>query len=105
MAKEMDLMKVGLYALAGFGAFAVYNKYIAKPSETPAVTDPAEEPMSSFTGTRWQQDTAGGTLWQRGNVFSNAAGGPGPPNCPQGWGIYRTGGPGSSGATGQELIP
>ena len=29
MAKEMDLMKVGLYALAGFGAFAVYNKYIA----------------------------------------------------------------------------
>jgi len=101
MAKEMDLMKVGLYALAGFGAFAVYNKYIAKKSDTPATE--GTDPTSSFTGTRWQQDTAGGTSWQRGNVFSNAAGGPGPPNCPQGWGIYRTGGPSSGGVTGQEL--
>ena len=28
MDKEMDFMKIGLYALAGFGAFAVYNKYM-----------------------------------------------------------------------------
>ena len=98
----MDLMKVGLYALAGFGAFAVYNKYIAKSSETPVLTG-TDDPTSSFTGTRWQQDTAGGTSWQQGNVFSNAAGTTGPPNCPQGWGIYKTGGPSSGGVTGREL--
>ena len=71
MKKETDLMKLGLYALAGFGAFAVYNRYIAKPKADLGTT---EDPMSSFTGTRWQQDTPTGTSWQRGNVFSNAAG-------------------------------
>ena len=63
-------MKLGLYALAGFGAFAVYNKYIAKSPDLGTT----EDPTSSFTGTRWQQDTARGTSWQQGNVFSNAAG-------------------------------
>ena len=71
MKKETDIMKLGLYALAGFGAFAVYNKYIAKPKADLGTT---EDPTSSFTGTRWQQDTARGTSWQQGNVFSNAAG-------------------------------
>lgn len=105
----MDLMKVGLYALAGFGAFAVYNKYIAKSSDTPAIQG-TDEPTSSFTGTRWQQDTRTGTNWQQGNVFQNAAGsGCGytnaagyvsNPNDNETWGIYRTS-PG--GATGKQL--
>ena len=64
-------MKLGLYALAGFGAFAVYNKYIAQKEPDLETT---EDPMASFNGTRWQQDTARGTSWQQGNVFSNAAG-------------------------------
>ena len=74
MAKETDLMKVGLYALAGFGAYALYNKYMngEKGSDVVVVEDDA---TSSFTGTAWQnsgRDTT--TSWQRGNVFANASG-------------------------------
>ena len=29
MAKETDFMKLGLYALAGFGAYALFQKYSA----------------------------------------------------------------------------
>jgi hypothetical protein len=83
----MDLTKIGLFGLAGFGAYALYEQMTKKADAT-----------SSFTGTNWQTKAYGGTDWQNanlnfngtdwqqaganretnwqtGNVFSNAAGG------------------------------
>ena len=74
MAKETDFMKVGLYALAGFGAYALYNRYMGedKGSEVVVVEDDA---TSSFTGTKWQQSGRNReTMWQEGGVFENASG-------------------------------
>ena len=72
-------MKIGLYGLAGFGAYAAYEHFSKKGVETPASTVPpisTEEATSSFTGTNWQQSGRNReTMWQEGNVFSNAAGG------------------------------
>ena len=34
---KMDWKKLGLYALAGFGAYAVYNKYISQKTEEPHI--------------------------------------------------------------------
>ena len=70
----MDLMKIGLYGLAGFGAYAAYEHFSkAKTSTVPPIE--GAEPTSSFTGTNWQQ---GGrneeTSWQQGGVFQNASG-------------------------------
>jgi hypothetical protein len=77
--EKMDWKKMGLYFLAGFGAYALYKKY-TKPEEEAEVivieSDEDEDTTASFTGTRWQgkgRDIT--TDWQKGNVFSNASGG------------------------------
>jgi len=74
--EKMDWKKLGLYALAGFGAFALYKKYTTpEEAEVIVLEEEEEEPTASFTGTRWQgkgRDTT--TNWQRGNVFANASG-------------------------------
>ena len=75
----MDLMKIGLYGLAGFGAYAAYEHFskkgaAASVSNVPPIT--TDEATSSFTGTNWQQAGRNReTMWQNGGVFSNAAGG------------------------------
>ena len=97
----MDLMKIGLYGLAGFGAYAAYEHFTK--DKTPATTTTGEpdatstDETASFTGTNWQRKGYGGTdwqnknlnftgtnwqnsgrnretMWQTGGVFSNAAG-------------------------------
>jgi hypothetical protein len=71
---KMDWKTIGLYALAGFGAYALYKKYGTQQEEEVIIVED-EDPTSEFTGTRWQnkgRDTT--TSWQRANVFSNASG-------------------------------
>ena len=70
----MDLMKIGLYGLAGFGAYAAYEHF-SKPKTSTVPPIEGAEPTSNFTGTNWQQSGRNReTMWQEGNVFSNAAG-------------------------------
>jgi len=75
----MDLMKIGLYGLAGFGAYAAYEHFSKKGAAASATTVPpitTEDATSSFTGTNWQQAGRNReTMWQNGGVFSNATGG------------------------------
>ena len=76
--EKMDWKKLGLYALAGFGAFALYKKYTTEEEAEVIVIegDDTEDATASFTGTRWQNSgRTNETNWQHGNVFSNAAGG------------------------------
>jgi len=51
----MDLTKIGLYVLAGYGAYSLYDRYMGKGAEDAAV---------GFTGTSWQRNNLGGTRWQ-----------------------------------------
>ena len=44
----MDLMKIGLYALAGYGAYSLYERMNTKETTTTETTN-------SFTGTNWQR--------------------------------------------------
>ena len=70
----MDLMKIGLYGLAGFGAYAAYEHF-SKPKTSTVPPIEGAEPTSSFTGTNWQQSGRNReTMWQDGGVFQNAAG-------------------------------
>jgi hypothetical protein len=55
----MDLKMIALYGLAGFGAYALYEKMTAEK----------EAPMSEFRGTGWQQSGRAGTPWQKYNEF------------------------------------
>ena len=75
----MDLMKIGLYGLAGFGAYAAYEHFSKKGAAASVSTVPpitTDEATSSFTGTNWQQAGRNReTMWQNGGVFSNACGG------------------------------
>ena len=71
-------MKIGLYGLAGFGAYAAYEHFSKKGAAAPTTVPPisTDEATSSFTGTNWQQAGRNReTMWQDGGVFSNAAGG------------------------------
>ena len=90
----MDLMKIGLYGLAGFGAYSLYERLTAKKEASTTTTTTAtvpftgtqwqrqgyggtrwqDAPYSNITGTRWQQDTPVGTRWQDKGVFNNASG-------------------------------
>ena len=65
----MDLMKIGLYGLAGFGAYAAFNHFTKKNGNGTATT--ADDATASFTGTNWQE----------GNVL-NASGRRRAPNHP-----------------------
>ena len=67
----MDLMKIGLYAAAGFGAYSLYEK-LSKKEETAATTTTTTATVP-FTGTGWQTKGYGGTRWQDANL--NACGG------------------------------
>lgn len=102
-------MKIGLYGLAGFGAYAAYEHFTK--DKTPATTTTGgDDETASFTGTKWQRRGYGGTnwqnqnlnftgtgwqnsgrdkttSWQRGNVFSNAAG-----DHPSKWMVYARSG-------------
>ena len=70
----MDLMKIGLYGLAGFGAYAAYEHF-SKPKTSTVPPIEGAEPTSSFTGTNWQQSGRNReTMWQEGGVFQNASG-------------------------------
>ena len=70
----MDLMKIGLYGLAGFGAYAAYEHF-SKPKTSTVPPIDGAEPTSSFTGTNWQQSGRNReTMWQEGGVFQNASG-------------------------------
>ena len=55
----MDLMKIGLYALAGYGAYSLYER----------MSSGSGEAMSEFRGTNWQEGNMQGTPWQRYNEF------------------------------------
>lgn len=85
----MDLMKIGLYALAGYGAYSLYERMNTKETTTTETTNSFtgtnwqrsgyggtrwQNQNSNFTGTRWQQDTPVGTNWQQKGVFNNASG-------------------------------
>ncbi len=59
----MDLTKIGLYVLAGYGAYALYDRYMGKGAEA----------TSSFSGTAWQRKGYGGTSWQQA-PYSNLVG-------------------------------
>jgi hypothetical protein len=76
MNKEMDFMKIGLYALAGFGAFAVYNKYMGGDKAADViVVGGGEDATTSFSGTDWQRaGRSRETMWQGSGVYSNASG-------------------------------
>ena len=54
----MDLKTIGLTALAGFGAYCAYERFLAPKDKT-----------SSFRGTGWQQGGLSGTPWQQYNEF------------------------------------
>lgn len=70
----MDLMKIGLYGLAGFGAYAAYEHF-SKPKTSTVPPIEGAEPTSNFTGTNWQQSGRNReTMWQEGGVFQNASG-------------------------------
>jgi len=56
----MDLTKIGLFGLAGFGAYALFEQMTKKADAT-----------SSFTGTNWQRKAYGGTDWQNANLNFN----------------------------------
>jgi len=62
----MDLMKIGLYGLAGFGAYAAFNHFTKKNGNGTATT--ADDATASFTGTNWQRSGYGGTNWQNQNL-------------------------------------
>ena len=49
---KMNFMQLGLYVLAGYGAYSLYDTYVAK-----------KEGTSSFDGTSWQTYNMG-TGWQ-----------------------------------------
>ena len=66
----MNLMKIGLYGLAGYGAYCLYEYLTAKKEESTTTTTTATVP---FTGTQWQTKGYGGTRWQDANL--NACGG------------------------------
>ena len=71
--EKMDWKKLGLWALAGFGAFALYERY-GKSTPEVVVLEDDEEPVS-FTGTRWQNaGRSRETGWQTRGVFNNASG-------------------------------
>ena len=72
----MDFMKIGLYALAGFGAFAVYNKYMGGDKAADViVVGGGEDATTSFSGTDWQRaGRSRETMWQGSGVYSNASG-------------------------------
>ena len=53
----MDLKTIGLYALAGYGAYSLFTRFTS------------EEKTSSFRGTDWQQGNMQGTPWQKYNEF------------------------------------
>lgn len=57
----MDLTKIGLYVLAGYGAYSLYDRYMGKGAEA----------QSSFVGTAWQRGMQRGTDWQD---YSNLVG-------------------------------
>tara|TARA_R110002074_G_scaffold371011_2_gene546025 strand:+ start:1159 stop:1410 length:252 start_codon:yes stop_codon:yes gene_type:complete len=59
----MDLTKIGLYVLAGYGAYSLYDRYMGAGKE--------EEAAASFAGTAWQRKGYGGTRWQD---YSNLVG-------------------------------
>ena len=77
----MKLGQIGLYVLAGYGAYAMYERFLAGGGTAPAPVDAT----SSFTGTNWQRANYGGTYWQnqnnnfagRGRRMKNMAGMPG----------------------------
>ena len=55
----MNLMQLGLYVLAGYGAYSLYETYMKK------------DETSSFSGTNWQSYNMG-TNWQ--DNYSNLVG-------------------------------
>ena len=79
----MDLKTIGLYGLAGFGAYALYEKMTATSNysgtdwQRSGIRGTAWQDMNTnFTGTDWQNEGRNReTMWQEGNVFSNACGG------------------------------
>ena len=72
----MDFMKIGLYALAGFGAFAVYNKYMGGDKAADViVVGGGEDATTSFSGTDWQNaGRSRETMWQGSGLYTNASG-------------------------------
>jgi len=78
----MDLKTIGLYGLAGFGAYALYEKMTATSNYSGTDWQRSgirgtswQDNNTNFTGTSWQQAGRNReTMWQEGNVFSNANG-------------------------------
>jgi|TARA_R110000822_G_scaffold128530_3_gene264391 uncharacterized protein YjbI with pentapeptide repeats len=81
----MDLKMIGLYGLAGLGAYALYEKMTTENTSAFQGTDWQRSGLrgtdwqnanTNFAGTEWQQEGRNReTMWQEGNVFSNACGG------------------------------
>ena len=60
----MKLGQIGLYVLAGYGAYAMYERFLAGGGTAPAPIDAT----SSFTGTNWQR---GGPKTTRPTCYSS----------------------------------
>ena len=63
------MWKIGLYALAGYGAYCAYDRFIAG---TPKITGNGNgngngNGTLSFVGTPWQRKGYQGTYWQNQN--------------------------------------
>ena len=89
----MDLKTIGLYALAGYGAYSLFTRFTSEektssfrgtdwqqggmagtPWQQGNMQGTDWQKYNEFTGTNWQQDTAAGTNWQQKGVFNNACG-------------------------------
>ena len=78
----MDLKTIGLYGLAGLGAYALYEKMTATSSysgtdwQRSGIRGTAWQDMNSnFTGTDWQNaGRSRETMWQGSGLYTNASG-------------------------------
>ena len=79
----MDLKTIGLYALAGYGAYSLFTRFTSEEKTSSfrgtdwqqgGMAGTPWQKYNEFTGTNWQQDTAAGTNWQQKGVFNNACG-------------------------------
>ena len=79
----MDLKTIGLYALAGYGAYSLFTRFTSEEKTSSFrgtgwqqgnMQGTDWQKYNEFTGTKWQQDTPAGTNWQQKGVFNNACG-------------------------------
>jgi len=63
---KLDLKTGVLFFFAGYGAFAMYERFLAGGG-TASTNGATNGATSSFTGTNWQRSGYPGTYWQNQN--------------------------------------